>query len=124
MARRPRDHRAEWARRKAKAEAEGYHSVYEKRTQTRINRDATNSNQTGFTNQIDRDATALAWSALHSRKSVTQFDPDWSEARKTEFYNTFIRIPNKGRRAKDIYKYLRRWEPDYADEHRGNYIAP
>jgi hypothetical protein len=119
MARRQRDYKAEYARSKAIAQAEGYRSVREKRRQRRIVRDA----GVRFGDFVaDRDSTALAWSTLHSRTGVTEFDPTWTEAQKTEFYNTFVAIPNKGRKSRNIYQYLRRWDPDYADQFKDHYV--
>jgi len=117
MPRKQRDYKAEYQRSKERARAEGYRSPYERKVQRRKLRESLGS-------LVNRDSTALAWSTLHSRRDVSAYDPDddWSEARKSDYYNTYVAIPNRGRKAKNIYKYLRRWEPDYADEHRSNYV--
>lgn len=98
MARSPRvrDYKAEYARRKARAQALGFRSPYHA-TKSRF------------------DTELQQWSDRKSAREVSQYDPDWSYKKKRAYYNAWIRKErgvhniNAVRTGKGDRQALRHW---------------
>lgn len=116
--RKPRDYKAEYARAKARAQAEGYRSERARKKARRAGRERqARSNKTvtyqGFT--VNRDVQSNVWAIQHSRQKVTEFSKDWTDAQKNQYYKVFVADYRKTKRD-DILDYLIQWYPERADE--------
>lgn len=121
--RKPRDYKAEYARAKARAKAEGYRSERQRKAARRAGRERqarTNKTVTYGSFKVNRDVQSAVWSIQHSRQPVTEFDDKWTDAQKNEYYRTFVGDYRKTKK-NDILNYLIQWYPERADEWRQLY---
>lgn len=131
-ARRQRDHAAEYARRKARAQAAGYRSVYEakkvrkelrlKRTQPLIPKEKLLGKSP---KEYRENKDVRQWSLKHSRKKRSKYKPgkplDYQEA----YFEAYVNRKGKthDQVMQDLHEYLteyedltdEEWEANYAD---------
>jgi len=132
MAKRQRDHAAEYARRKARAQAAGYRSVYEakqarkalglKRTQRIIPKDKL----LGKSPREYREWKDLrAWSLKHSRQKRSKYRPSQGSDYETAYFKAYVNRKEKPHEEilADLKDYLfeyegmtdEEWEESYAE---------
>ncbi|SRR6266571_8838224 len=130
MARKQRDHAAEYARRKAKAQAAGYRSLYEARktrkelrlkpTQKLIPKEQLRGKTP---REYRENKDARLWSLKHSRQSRSKFKPGQGSAYEKEYVEAFVN--RRGKTHDQIMADLKRYLMDYEglteDEWEENY---
>lgn len=132
MVRKKRDHKAEYARRKARAKAAGYSGVTQYRRARKVlalpprtspvpksvlERTAPDTvDRITITPDRRLRNESAAWSNTHSRVTNSQYDPSFSMARVRDYHKAFVdRLENLSRRKraqgkrKNIYHYLVTW---------------
>lgn len=108
MPRRQRDHKAEYARRKARARAAGYTSVkaYSRarkelgtpRNASPIPRRVYDREQTGTDNIVRLRREAAAWSDKHSATASSRYRPDMTDDQVANYHAAFVERITEGSR--------------------------
>jgi hypothetical protein len=103
MARKPRDHKAEYQRRKAIAKASGFPSVRSyKRTRRTIALPRTQS----FSISSIRRA-GVGWSADHSRVFNSRYRMDFTDREAIDYYNAYVAVKgDKNAKMDRLHQYL------------------
>jgi hypothetical protein len=120
MARQPRDHAAEYARRKAKAQAAGYRSLREAKQARKTLRLPRNkplipkAKLLGKTPQEYRENKDVrAWSLKHSRKARSKYKPGRDKEYQEKYFRAFVN--RKGRDHEEIMQDLKDYLTEYED---------
>jgi hypothetical protein len=103
MARKPRDHKAEYQRRKQIAAASGFPSVRQyKRTRKTI---AIPRRQSFSIGQIRR--AGVVWSADHSRVANSRYRMDFTDREAIDYFNAYVATRgDKMEKMNRLHKYL------------------
>ena len=103
MARKPRDHKAEYQRRKQIAQSSGFSSVRSyKRTRKTI---ALPKSQSFSISSIRR--AGVTWSADHSRVSNSRYRMDFTDKEAIEYYNAYVAVKgDKNDKLNRLHNYL------------------
>lgn len=116
MAKRVRDHKAEYARRKAKAQASGYKSVRQYKTARKTLALPRNESVT------DYKSASRQWSKDHSRLKTSRFNSNFKPERVTDYYNAYVRpYKTRAERLDAIHDYLMKYNLITEDEWKQNY---
>lgn len=103
MARKPRDHKAEYQRRKQLAQQRGFKSV---RQYKRVRKELTLPRTSSVSMKAIR-REGVEWSASHSRKASSRYRMDFTDAEAVDYYQAYVlEKGDKNAKLKRLHKYL------------------